>query len=190
MTASHRILFILTTILLVVLVCLASCKREERAFRVAPPAAATAYMPVTSDLHAGPTTQALVMSIQNDYEENAYAMSEGKRLYEGFNCVGCHFHGGGGIGPPLMDNKWTYGAEPQQIFATVIQGRPNGMPSFRGKIPDHQVWQIVAYVRSMSGLTNKLAAPNRSDEMKNATPSASTPTSLPFDAVSKPAGAP
>ena len=25
------------------------------------------------------------------------------------------------------------------------------MPSFRGKIPDDQIWQLVAYVRSLSG---------------------------------------
>ena len=30
-------------------------------------------------------------------------------------------------------------------------GPPNGMPAFGGRIPDEQVWQIVAYVRSMSG---------------------------------------
>ena len=58
----------------------------------------------------------------NAYEENAYAMSQGKLLYENFNCVGCHFHGGGGIGPPLMDDKWIYGSEPDQIFATIIAG--------------------------------------------------------------------
>ena len=28
------------------------------------------------------------------------------------------------------------------------------MPSFRGRIPDAQVWQLVAYVRSMSGLAH------------------------------------
>jgi cytochrome c oxidase cbb3-type subunit 3 len=39
------------------------------------------------------------------------------------------------------------------------------MPSFRGKIPDHQVWQIVAYVRSLSGLLPKDVAPGRSDHM-------------------------
>src|SRR3954466_2635807 len=180
--------------LLGAVVVLPSCKREARSFRVDPPNAQAIDAVSTSELHAGLAQMATTLPSSqpfiNEYEENAHAMSEGKRLYESFNCVGCHFHGGGGIGPPLMDNQWIYRAEPQQIFATVIQGRPNGMPSFRGKIPDHQVWQIVAYVRSMSGLTNKLAAPNRSDEMKNATPSASTPTSLPFDAVSKPAGAP
>jgi cytochrome c oxidase cbb3-type subunit 3 len=39
------------------------------------------------------------------------------------------------------------------------------MPSFRHKIPDSQVWQIAAYVRSMSGQLRKDIAPGRSDDM-------------------------
>ena len=31
-----------------------------------------------------------------------------------------------------MDDKWIYGYEPEQIFATISQGRPNGMPAFGG----------------------------------------------------------
>src|SRR5437763_12954668 len=78
-----------------------SCEREERAFRVEPPDSATIYAVDITDFHAGgPTTN---VSGKNDYEENAYAVSEGQRLYNQMNCVGCHFHGGGGIGPPLMD---------------------------------------------------------------------------------------
>jgi len=156
-------------------IAISSCKREERGFRVQPPSAQFADLPVLTSFHVGPTTVAT--HVANPYEQNAYAMSQGKTLYLNFNCVGCHFHGGGGIGPPLMDDKWIYGSEPDQIFATIVQGRPNGMPSFQGKIPDYQVWQIVAYVRSLSGLANKQAAPGRSDSMQigrapNATPRA------------------
>ena len=104
------------------------------------------------------------------YQENAYAISEGQRLFSWYNCAGCHFHGGGGIGPPLMDDLWIYGSEPQNIHATIIQGRPNGMPAFGGRIPDYQVWQLAAYVRSLSGLTPKDAVPARSDHMSNESP--------------------
>ena len=90
---------------------------------------------------------------------------KGEKLYNAYNCVRLPFHGGGGIGPPLMDNTWIYGSEPQNIYATIVEGRPNGMPSFRGKIPDQQVWEIVAYVRSLSGQLPKDVAPGRSDEM-------------------------
>ena len=72
------------------------------------------------------------------------------RLYKQYNCGGCHFNGGGGIGPALMDDSWIYGGRIDQIFNTIYQGRPNGMPAWGGKIPDDQIWQIATYVRSMS----------------------------------------
>jgi cytochrome c oxidase cbb3-type subunit 3 len=116
---------------------------------------------------------------KNLYEENAYAIAEGGRLYNWFNCVGCHFHGGGGIGPPLMDEQWIYGSEPENIFASIVEGRPNGMPSFRGKIPNDQVWQLTAYVRSLSGLAPKAAAPARSDHMNSKNSEQSTQMGAP-----------
>jgi cytochrome c oxidase cbb3-type subunit III len=98
------------------------------------------------------------------YEYNAYAISEGKRLYEWFNCSGCHAHGGGAIGPALMDDKWVYGSDPARIYETIVAGRPNGMPAFR-TVPDQQVWQLVAYVRSLGGQVRDDVAPGRKDSM-------------------------
>jgi cytochrome c oxidase cbb3-type subunit 3 len=141
-----------------------SCKREERVLRVQPPAANTSDLVAVTSFHAGATSQPAEVS--NDYEESAYTVAEGKRLYEAMNCSGCHFHGGGGIGPALMDSKWIYGSQPDQVFATIIQGRPNGMPSFCGKIPDYQVWEIAAYVRSLGGLVGSQQSNGRSDHMQ------------------------
>ena len=61
-------------------------------------------------LQPGPPTRHV--AVRGPYEGNAYAVSEGKRLYNQFNCSGCHFQGGGGIGPPLMDAEWIYGSAP------------------------------------------------------------------------------
>jgi cytochrome c oxidase cbb3-type subunit 3 len=73
-------------------------------------------------------------------------------LPRAFNCAGCHgARGGGGIGPPFADAEWIYGGEPQNVFQSVVQGRPAGMPAFGGQIPDEQVWKIVAFVRSLAG---------------------------------------
>jgi len=49
------------------------------------------------------------------------------------------------------------------------------MPSFRNKIPDYQVWQLVAYVQSMSGQTPIDASPGRSDRMRPHLPEIITP---------------
>ena len=150
----------------------ASCKREERGFRVSPPSAGRVQTVRLTELQPGPAQPPEVT--KNEYEENAYAVSEGKRLYEQMNCVGCHFHGGGGIGPPLMDARWIYGSDPSQIFSTIVQGRPNGMPAFRNKLNDDQVWKITAYVRSLSGNVQKDVAPSRSDDMSGPPPETST----------------
>jgi cytochrome c oxidase cbb3-type subunit 3 len=151
---------------------LISCEREERGFRVEPPSANRINSKTLSDLQPG--AKLSVDEVKNEYEENAYAVSEGKRLFSAYNCDGCHSHGGGGIGPPLMDAKWIYGPRPEQIFSTIVEGRPNGMPSFRSKIPDFQVWQLAAYVRSMGGLVSKDVAPGRDDDMSGKQPESST----------------
>ncbi len=91
------------------------------------------------------------------YYDNADAVNAGKRLFNQFNCSGCHSNGGGGMGPSLMDDEWIYGGRLEQIHQTIVDGRPNGMPAWGGKIPDPQIWQIAAYVRSMS-LPQTLAA--------------------------------
>lgn len=139
------------------------CRREERRFREMPPAATATDVAAASTLQPGPSYQ--VVETHGPYNYNAYAISEGKALYNQFNCVGCHSQGGGGMGPPLMDDKWIYGSDPSSVFASIVEGRPNGMPSWRGRIPNYEVWRLVAYVRSMSGQASKDASSGRDDHM-------------------------
>ena len=54
------------------------------------------------------------------------------------------------MGPELMDGEWIYGGRLAQIHQTLVEGRPNGMPAWGGKIPDQQLWQLATYVRSLS----------------------------------------
>ena len=147
------------------------CEREVRRFQQPAPSSAPAKALTSADLHAG--GQQTGKGSANNYEANAYAMSQGKRLFTWYNCVGCHANGGGGSGPALMDDKWIYGGEPANVYTSIVEGRPNGMPSFGGRISQDQVWQLVAYVRSMSGLARPDAAPNRSDHMQTTGPEAS-----------------
>jgi cytochrome c oxidase cbb3-type subunit 3 len=104
------------------------------------------------------------------YEENSFQLAQGQRLYGWMNCVGCHAHGGGGMGPPLMDEEWRYGGRMEDIVATILNGRPNGMPAFRGKITEQQAWQLAAYVRSLSAQPRQDVLPSRADEMSNTEP--------------------
>jgi len=100
------------------------------------------------------------------YGANAWAMSEGQRLYAQMNCAGCHGHGGGGgIAPPLMDAQWLYGSRLTDIERTILAGSVRGMPSFKDKLSRQQVWQLAAYVRALSGHAPSSAAPGRDDHM-------------------------
>lgn len=84
------------------------------------------------------------------YEGNPYYIEEGHRLFLWYNCVGCHSNGGGGMGPPFINAHWHFGGRLDQIFASIYQGRPKGMPYWGGKIPDGQIWELAAFVKSLS----------------------------------------
>jgi cytochrome c oxidase cbb3-type subunit 3 len=120
----------------------AGCEREARDYAAPPPASLAA---------AGHDTR------------DAYDIAQGEQLYHWMNCSGCHFNGGGGIGPALDDNAWRYGGSLQQIHDSIAQGRPNGMPTWRNLLTDQQTWQIAAYVRSMPRYVSKDVAPSRRD---------------------------
>jgi cytochrome c oxidase cbb3-type subunit 3 len=137
------------------------CYREERPVK-APPAA--------SGVSGHSVAAQAALPANNKYEDNAYAVSQGKTLYRAYNCNGCHAGGGGNMGPPLMDDKWRYGSDAANIFASIAQGRPNGMPAFGKHVPEDQIWQLAAYVRSMSGQLRSDVAPSRSDSLEAARP--------------------
>ena len=68
-----------------------------------------------------------------------------------FNCIGCHAdNGGGGMGPALSNSFFQYGGEPANIYLTIMQGRPNGMPAWGGILPDAVIWDLVAYIQQIS----------------------------------------
>jgi cytochrome c oxidase cbb3-type subunit III len=160
--------------LLVLLLLCFSCEREKRRFKSVPAASQMSEGKVVSELRPGGLTQKAAAG-QSPYEGNAWGVSEGKRLYSQFNCVGCHAHGGGSIGPPLMDNKWRYGGEPANIFSSIVEGRPNGMPAFRGKIDDDDVWKLVAYLQALAGHLDTDVSPSRDDHMSVVKPEAMQP---------------
>lgn len=156
---------------------LAGCKREQRIFDPGLVTSQPANGTVLSEVAAG--QQPPKGNQPNPFAESAYAVAEGKRFYQAYNCVGCHANGGGAIGPALMDSEWIYGSSLEQIHSTIVQGRPNGMPSFAGKIPDYQAWEIAAYVRSMSGQLPSDVAPSRSDHMPTVIPEQARPQEHP-----------
>jgi cytochrome c oxidase cbb3-type subunit 3 len=133
---------------------LAACEREARPF----------------DGRTGRDAPARAGAARNPYAGNAWGVSEGKRLFAAYNCVGCHANGGGGMGPPLMDARWTYGSDDASVYQTIAKGRPNGMPAWESRVPESQIWMLVAYVQSMSGRLPMDVLPGRADHLRYSTP--------------------
>jgi cytochrome c oxidase cbb3-type subunit 3 len=73
------------------------------------------------------------------------------------------------MGPSLLDNQWIYGGRLEQIHQTLVEGRPNGMPAWGGVLPDDQLWNLAAYVRSMS-LPETLAAQGNGNPSQSPAP--------------------
>lgn len=82
--------------------------------------------------------------------DDPQAIQRGMQYFATFNCVGCHApNGAGGMGPSLSGRPLTYGAEPAQIYLTIYQGRPLGMPAWGAMLPDNIIWDLVAYIRNL-----------------------------------------
>jgi mono/diheme cytochrome c family protein len=88
------------------------------------------------------------------------SIQRGKQLFTQ-NCATCHGESGKGDGPAaaalnpkpqnLTDNEWKHGGEPQQIFQTVTNGVPGTAMVGWATIPEQGRWDLVNYVRSLSG---------------------------------------
>jgi cytochrome c oxidase cbb3-type subunit 3 len=145
---------------------LAACEREHRPLRSEPIPGEQHDAIALATNSPGPEGPIIkTNSTREQYEKVAFHVSQGKKLFTWFNCNGCHANGGGGSGPALMDDVWLYGSSIENIAATIREGRPNGMPSFRGKIPEDQIWQIAAYVRALGGFVSSDVASSRHDQM-------------------------
>jgi cytochrome c oxidase cbb3-type subunit 3 len=87
---------------------------------------------------------------KDPFINNPVALQAGRRLFLWYNCYGCHGgRGGGGMGPSLRDRTWIYGSTDADIYNSIAEGRGKGMPAWGLKIPQDQIWQIVAYIKSM-----------------------------------------
>ncbi len=90
------------------------------------------------------------LRLANPYDGNAEAIAMGARLFISYNCVDCHgADGGGAMAPAFIDGRWHFGGSSAQVYESIAQGRPDGMPAWGGLIDQHSIWRLVAYVRSL-----------------------------------------
>jgi mono/diheme cytochrome c family protein len=71
---------------------------------------------------------------------------EGRRKFLEMNCYGCHGgRGGGGMGPNIRDDR----PNDDRIAGAILNGRPTGMPSYRGLVSAQDVENLISYIRSL-----------------------------------------
>ncbi|MCW8195836.1 c-type cytochrome [Proteobacteria bacterium 005FR1] len=136
---------------LLVLTLLAACERRE-----AEPAPAGALPEVTGKEVTGkllgpqPGPDRPIPKANNPFPMEQNVLTEGRRLFVWYNCYGCHGgRAGGGMGPSLRDETWLYGGKDQDIYNSIAEGRPHGMPAWGPKLPQEQIWKLTAYIQSL-----------------------------------------
>jgi len=113
-------------------------------------AGALLRVPVTG-IYPGGSPAGLNPNIQNPLANDPDAAQRGMKDFDAFNCSGCHAaNAGGGMGPSLSNDQWIYRSSPANIYLTIVQGRSAGMPAFGAMLPDRTVWELVAYIQSIS----------------------------------------
>ncbi len=55
------------------------------------------------------------------------------------------------MGPALNARGWRYGGTPGEIFNSIHDGRPKGMPAWGQRLPPQEIWRLTAYIESLGG---------------------------------------
>jgi len=101
---------------------------------------------------AGIGNNTLDAKVANPYVNDMAAIKAGHELFVNMNCAACHGYDlKGGMGPDLTDTYWRYGGSPADIYKSIFEGRPQGMPAWGRSIPPAYIWKVVAYIQAKGG---------------------------------------
>lgn len=102
------------------------------------------------NIQPGLTLRGGFAQLTNPFEGDRGKVKEGGALFVSYNCMDCHgADGSGAMGPSLADGRWHFGGTAGEVYQSIYEGRPEGMPAWGGRIPDDQIWRLVAYVQSL-----------------------------------------
>lgn len=109
------------------------------------------YAPIYAKYAALPITDLATKA------EHGEAREMGKRLFLTY-CMQCHGSDARGhVGyPNLADKAWLWGGSPEQIKASIANGRTAMMPA-HGHLDDAQIAGLAEHVRSLAGLEHDSA---------------------------------
>jgi putative heme-binding domain-containing protein len=87
---------------------------------------------------------------KNPFEADPQAIRLGTARFQ-LVCAECHGIDGKGVFGPDLTTLWASGFTDDRIFRTVRQGVPGSSmpPTPPGRLPDDEVWAIVAYLRTL-----------------------------------------
>jgi cytochrome c oxidase cbb3-type subunit 3 len=109
----------------------------------------------TEHVQPGMVTPPAGLVLRNPHEGDPAAVATGAKLFVAYNCLDCHgADGSGAMGPSLADGRWHFGGAPAEVFESIYQGRPEGMPAWGSLISPDQIWMLVSYVRSLEANKN------------------------------------
>jgi len=101
---------------------------------------------------AGIGNNTLDAKVANPYANDVAGIKAGHELFVNMNCAACHGYDlKGGMGPDLTDTYWRYGGSPADIYKSIFEGRPQGMPAWGRSIPPEYIWKIVSYIQWKGG---------------------------------------
>ncbi|HEY2375281.1 MAG TPA: c-type cytochrome [Gemmatimonadaceae bacterium] len=120
--------------------------RRQQQATAAPPT----FVQHPDNIQPGLTLHGGFAQLTNPFDGDRGKIKEGAALFVSYNCMDCHgADGSGAMGPSLADGRWHFGGTPGEIFQSIYEGRPEGMPAWGGRIADDQIWRLVAYVQSL-----------------------------------------
>ena len=83
------------------------------------------------------------------YSGDKEAIKEGKELFAN-TCAPCHnSNAKGGIGPNLTLTTLHFGSTRKDIYESIANGRPNGMPPFLQQIGSEKISKTIAFLESL-----------------------------------------
>lgn len=95
--------------------------------------------------------------LKNPVPSDVASIEEGKKLY-GRHCASCHGPTGkgdggmalsGGTPANLTDETWDHGSSDGEIFVVIRDGTSTDMESYKEKLTEKQIWQVVNFIRSL-----------------------------------------
>ena len=103
--------------------------------------------------------------VKNPVAADGTSIAAGKEIFDK-NCVSCHGDTGKGDGKMgeelnpkpsnLTDAEWKHGSTDGEIFKVIHDGSAKtGMKPYGRKLTEHQIWDVVNYLRSIGPAASK-----------------------------------